>query len=250
MKYLIFALFLILSCNSNQKNELNNIEKYINIEQKYALINALNFFDEFLINKYPNEKDINERIMLYINDHESAFFTQDKGDKFSNEFSKELELFNPYLQELDSIGFYDLIKTNSRYASSNDKRVVKWIDSIDQDFLNTGKFDKNLSGINNDTIDQNIGIEAGMSNETISDQPFVGYRNVFIYGLYNISEANSIEKDVLFWSVHPAGSNFLDGLKDSILRKKLSNPILKTYVFYTIVIKKYDLTKHCICLNP
>lgn len=252
MKYAIIILLLLLSCNSNL-NKLDNIESFISNEQKEALIKALNHFDLYLKNKYPFENDPNERIFLFINDHENAFFTLEKGIVFSKSFSKELESFNPYLKELENTGFYNLIKTSSYHTPSEDFRVIKWIDSIDQSYIdNSGLLRKTEKGSNLkilDTIFQNSISQLETSNNRGIEKRYIGYRNIFFYGLFMISKANSFEKDIILESVNPIYNNYLIGLKDPTLRKNLSNPIVKTYVFYTTIIRKYDLHNHCICFD-
>lgn len=130
MKYFLIILsFLILNCDKKNENKIECLGEYLSQKQISSVGSVLNYFDKYLKINYPNETNENERIYKYIIDFELNILSKEKNDIH---FKNSLYSFNPYIEDLEKSGFFDLVKSENFYNKplNLDEKVKKWADSI------------------------------------------------------------------------------------------------------------------------
>lgn len=230
MKYFLIILsFLILNCDKKNENKIECLGEYLSQKQISSVGYVLNYFDKYLKINYPNETNENERIYKYIIDFELNILSKEKNDIH---FKNSLYSFNPYIEDLEKSGFFDLVKSENFYNKplNLDEKVKKWADSIvDSIFI-----EKKNNFITN--IQDPIIIKKSQSKP----QRACGYINVFIYALSKCSPQNSTEQELISKSVDSSYIFILLNLKDKAFRSKLTSPTIKAFIFYDTVLKLYD----------
>jgi len=237
MKKIVF-IFLIFSNCKTIKNEYVFIEKnkYINQDQKEKLIHSLEFFDLYLLKTYPEYKDENKRIIQFLNDYNS--------EDSSISLYKSFKVFEPYIKELDEVGFFDIILTNNSYDYViNDDYVNQWMDSIGNLNLIENKIIVDDSVIGYQREDT-LNINNKNYEENQIQSRYIGNNNRFMLGLREGTNKESLERKLIDYSINPMMQNTLIALESKIIEDKLSNPIIKTIVFYNTVLMIYDFDEH------
>ena len=246
-KYLVF-LILIFTLNCEKKTKtLEKPSYFITKQQKESFVSSIDFFDFFLKEKYKHIDNPDYRLYLFIKDYEAAYYTLNRGEKFSQDFNKNLEVFNPYLKELEQSGLLSLLVSKSYFEIPTYKNdlVQKWVDSIvleeKNSFYPNTKLLKDTNNFSSQPYKQN---DNKKGNSDLKKTLIFNDRNILYYSLYKKTNSNdSLIRKAISQTI--LGTNMLVILSNNLeLRNQLSNQLIKSLIFYNTIVKLYDLKRH------